>query len=104
MEVSFFPIYPLIKPLADIHHPGGELLDGLVDEGIGHLLAVGVGHRAGDGSEGVGIGNNVLHRLSHQILATYEAEDRDFVVLVENTERTQDLVQCRAAGGHIVDD
>ena len=45
-EDLFFPIYPLIKPLADIHHPGGELFEGLVDEGI---FLKGVGHGAGDG-------------------------------------------------------
>ena len=45
-EDLFFPIYPLIKPLTDIHHPDGEHLEGLVDEGI---FLKGVGHRTGDG-------------------------------------------------------
>ena len=102
--MSFFPIHPLIKPLADIHHPVGEFLEGLVDEGVGHVLVVGVSHGAGDGSEGVGIGDNVLHRLGHQIMATYEAEDGDAVVLVQDSQRAQHLAQRRTAGGHVVDD
>ena len=34
-----------------------------------------------------------LHCLRHQILPTNQAEDGDFVVLVENAERSQNLVQ-----------
>ena len=48
-EDLFFPIHPLIKPLTDIYHPGGELFEGLVDESVGHLFVVGIGHGAGDG-------------------------------------------------------
>ena len=50
VEQLFYSIYPLIKPLIDIYHLGGELLEGLVDEGVGHLFVVGIGHGAGDGS------------------------------------------------------
>ena len=52
---NLFRIHHLIKPFADVDHPGGEFLHGLVDEGVGHLFVIGVGHGTCDGGEGVGI-------------------------------------------------
>ena len=43
-----------------------------------------------------------LHGLCHQIFTTNEAEDGDFIVLIENTERTQNLIQRWTAGGDII--
>ena len=45
-EGLFYSIYSFIKPLADIYHPVWEFLHGLVDESVGHLLVVGIGHAA----------------------------------------------------------
>ena len=44
-----------------------------------------------------------LHDLRHQILPSDQAKDGDFVVLIEDTEGSQNLVQGRSAGGYIVD-
>ena len=43
-----------------------------------------------------------LNCVGHQVLATDKAEYRYLVVLVEDTECTENLVDSRAAGGDIV--
>ena len=48
-------IHALVKAFADLDHPVGQFLQGLVDEGIGHLLVIGIGHGASYGGERVGI-------------------------------------------------
>ena len=49
-------INQLIKPLANIYHPFWKFLLCLIDEGIWHLLVIGIGHRACNGGKSVNIG------------------------------------------------
>ena len=44
-----------------------------------------------------------LKRICHQVFSTDETKDGDFIVFIQNAERTKNLIQCRAAGGNIVD-
>ena len=53
VETLFCFIHYLIKPLTDIHHPIGQFLQCLIYQSIGHLIVVGIGYGACDGSEGV---------------------------------------------------
>ena len=46
----------------------------------------------------------LLECLCHKVFTTYEAEDSDFVIFVENSESTENLIEDGAAGGHIVND
>jgi hypothetical protein len=43
-----------------------------------------------------------LIRISHQIFTTYEAEDSDIIIFVQNSESTENLIERGAAGGHII--
>ena len=42
-------------------------------------------------------------RFRHQVFSTDETKDGDFIVFIQNAERTKNLIQCRAAGGNIID-
>lgn len=36
--------------------------------------------------------NNALHRLCHQIFTTYEAENGNIIIFIENSKCTEDLI------------
>ena len=70
-------IHALVKAFADPNHPVGEFLHGLIDKGIGHVVVMGVGHRASDGGEGVSIptkGDGQLDAI-HIVARLQETDD-----------------------------
>ena len=54
-DFLFHPFHEGIELVVEVKHPVGEFGFGMLDEGIGHFLIVGVCHRTCDGCKGVGI-------------------------------------------------
>jgi len=42
--LSLLPVHHFIKPLTNFHHPLWQFLHCLINQGIGHLLVIGIGH------------------------------------------------------------